>query len=206
MLLIICSVMSNCLRPHGLQRNRLSCPSLSPWICSNSTPLTDDAIHPSDPLLSSSPPALNLSQHQRLHIYFAQLLSCVWLCDLMDCSPPGSSVYGIFQARILEQVAIFYSRGSFWPRNQTCVSYTSPHWQADSLLLHHLGNSYICVPRNRTWVSCIAGRFFTNWAMRETHTYGFVCVCVCIYINILCMYNICIHTCVYTHMYFFYCL
>ena len=39
--------------------------------------MSDDAIHPSDPLLSSSPPALNLSQHQHLHIYFAQLLSCV---------------------------------------------------------------------------------------------------------------------------------
>ena len=34
------------------------------------------------------------------------------LCDPMDCSLPGSSVGGIFQARILEQVAIFYSRGA----------------------------------------------------------------------------------------------
>ena len=34
------------------------------------------------------------------------------LCDLMDCSPPGSSVHGIFQARILEWVAISSSRGS----------------------------------------------------------------------------------------------
>ena len=43
----------------------------------------------------------------------AQLLSCVQpFCDPMDCSPPGSSVHGTFQARILEQVAIFYSRGS----------------------------------------------------------------------------------------------
>ena len=54
----------------------------------------------------------------------------------MDGSPPGSSVRGIFQARILEWVAISFSRGSSQPRNQTQVS-------------------------------CIAGRFFTNWAMRE---------------------------------------
>ena len=36
----------------------------------------------------------------------AQLLSCIQLCDPMDCSPPGSSVHGISQARILEWVAI----------------------------------------------------------------------------------------------------
>ena len=41
--------------------------------------------------------------------------SCPTLCDPMDCSPPGSSVHGIFQARILELVAISYSRGSSHP-------------------------------------------------------------------------------------------
>ena len=58
------------------------------------------------------------------------------LCDPMDCSPPGSSVHGILQARILEWVAISFSRGS-------------------------------SQPRDRTQVSCIAGRFFTIWATRE---------------------------------------
>ena len=42
--------------------------------------------------------------------------SCPTLCDPMCCSPPGSSVHGIFQARILEQVAIPSSKGSSWPR------------------------------------------------------------------------------------------
>ena len=50
---------------------------------------------------------------------------CPTLCDPMDCSPPGSSVHGIFQARILEWVAIPFSRGSSWPRNQTWVSWVS---------------------------------------------------------------------------------
>ena len=50
--------------------------------------------------------------------------------------PPGSSVHGILQARILEWVAISFSRESFWPGNQT-------------------------------WVSCIAGGFFTIWTTRE---------------------------------------
>ena len=70
----------------------------------------------------------------------AQLLwhakSCPALCNSIDCSPPGSFAHGISQARILEWVAISFSRGSSWPRN-------------------------------RTQVSCIAGRFFTNWATRE---------------------------------------
>ena len=44
------------------------------------------------------------------------------LCDPMDCSPPGSSDHGILQARSLEWVAIFFFRGSFSSRDQTCVS------------------------------------------------------------------------------------
>ena len=61
---------------------------------------------------------------------------CLILCGLMPCSPPGSSVLGIFQARILKWVASSFSRGSSTPRD----------W---------------------TWVFCIAGRFLTNWAIRE---------------------------------------
>ena len=65
--------------------------------------------------------------------------SCPTLCDPLDCSPQGSSVHGILQARIFcpwnspgkEWVAIPFSRGSFQPR----------YW---------------------TWVSCITGRFFTT--------------------------------------------
>ena len=44
------------------------------------------------------------------------------LCNPMDHSPPGSSVHGILQARILEWVAISSSRGSSWPRDRTCIS------------------------------------------------------------------------------------
>ena len=48
--------------------------------------------------------------------------SCLTLCDPTDCSPPGSSVCGILQARILEWVAIPFSRGSFWCRDRIQVS------------------------------------------------------------------------------------
>ena len=62
--------------------------------------------------------------------------SCPTLWDPMDCSPPGSSVHGILLATILEWVAIPFSRGSSWLKDQTKVS-------------------------------CIAGRFFTIWAIKE---------------------------------------
>ena len=73
------------------------------------------------------------------------VLSCVLtFCDSMDCSPPGSSVHGIFQSRILEWVTIFLLQGIFLTRDRiyiSCVSY----WQADSLPLHHPGS---CSPRD----------------------------------------------------------
>ena len=53
------------------------------------------------------------------------LHSYLTLCDPMDGSPPGSSVCGILQARILEWVAAHSSRGSSWPGNGTRVSYVS---------------------------------------------------------------------------------
>ena len=48
--------------------------------------------------------------------------SCLTLCDTMDCSLSGFSIHGIFQARVLEWVAISFSSGSSWPRDQTWVS------------------------------------------------------------------------------------
>ena len=48
--------------------------------------------------------------------------SCLPLCDPMNYSMPGSTVHGIFQARIMEWVAISFSRGSSQPRYQTCIS------------------------------------------------------------------------------------
>ena len=54
-----------------------------------------------------------------------QLLGHVWLWKLTDWRPPGSSVLGTLQARILESVAISFSRGSSQPRDQTHDSYVS---------------------------------------------------------------------------------
>ena len=48
--------------------------------------------------------------------------SCPILCDPMACSLPGSSIHGILQARLLQRVAISFSKGSSQPRDQTRVS------------------------------------------------------------------------------------
>ena len=53
--------------------------------------------------------------------YVLLVQSCPILCDPMDWSPPGSFVHGILQARILEWVAMPFSRESFQPRDQTQV-------------------------------------------------------------------------------------
>ena len=76
---------------------------------------------------------------KKVKVKFSQM--CPILCNPMDCSPPGSSVHEIPQARILEWVAILFSRKSSWPRD-------------------------------RTWISCIACRFFTVWATREAYTFS----------------------------------
>ena len=70
-------------------------------------------------------------QMKNADIYIYLIKCCWWRfshqvtsssCDPLDCSAPGSSVHGILQARILQWVAVFSSRGSSRPRDQTCVS------------------------------------------------------------------------------------
>ena len=59
--------------------------------------------------------------------YAKSLQLCLTLCDPMDCSPPGSSVHGILQARILEWIAMPFS--SFWVEIDIkyCLIYSLPY-------------------------------------------------------------------------------
>ena len=70
---------------------------------------------------------LKLKQYEWIYICMCakSLQSCPTLWDPVDCSPPGSSVHGISQARILEWVASSFSRRSSWPRDWTHISYLS---------------------------------------------------------------------------------
>ena len=76
--------------------------------------------------LSRAVNIINDSNNWLVHLCvcsFAML--CPTLCVPTDCSLPGSSVHGTFKARILEWVAMPFSRGSYWPRDQTYASYIS---------------------------------------------------------------------------------
>ena len=96
-----------------------------------------------------------------LHLILTKSLWCtlycfLWLCmsaqvlsdslQPMHCSPLGSSVHEIIPARILEWVAVSYSRGSSWPRDQTCV---------------------YCI-------SCIGRQILYHWAIREAYCLLFI--------------------------------
>ena len=168
--------------------------------------------------------------------------SSLTLCDPMDCSPPSSSVHEIFQARILDWVAISFSRGSSQPRDQTQVSCNIYIYNIISsvnsdrigvvrvdilvlfqILVEELSTFHfwsevkfpqLCLtlcdpmdytvqgilqarilewvafpfyrgssqPRNWTEVSCLAGRFFINWAM--SHLILF-CYCLFLLLSLL---------------------
>ena len=72
------------------------------------------------------------------------------LCNPMDCSLPGSSVHGIFQARILERVAISYSRGIFPIQGSNPCLLHLLHWSVDSLPLVTLGKPLTSPTRGQT--------------------------------------------------------
>ena len=123
---------------------------------------------------------------------------CPTCCDPMNCSPQGSPVLGTFQARILEWVAIPFSRVSSRTRDQTQVScivgrfFTiwatreAPKWWWKLLNNVQLFSSvhgilwvrileWVAIPfsRGSPWprdqASCAAGRFFSVWATREAY-------------------------------------
>ena len=70
---------------------------------------------------------------------------CLTLSNPKDCSPPGSSLNGISQARTLGWVAISSSKGCSQPKDQTSIFLCLLHWSADSLPLHYLGRRILCV-------------------------------------------------------------
>ena len=79
--------------------------------------------------------------HQmKLWMCAKSLQLCPTLCDPMGYSLPGPSVHGILQAKILEQVAISFSRGPSQPRDRTCVSYVSCTGRQVLYHLSHLGS------------------------------------------------------------------
>ena len=99
--------------------------------------------------------SMHIFEGAKVKVLIAQL--CPTFCDPVDCSPPGSSVRGILQARILEWVAIPFFRGSPWPGDWTQVFCTACRFFYPELP----GKPYICV----CVCVCVCVR------ERETHTH-----------------------------------
>ena len=88
---------------------------------------------------------------------------CQTFCDFLDCRPPGSSVYGILQARILEWVTILFSRGSSQPRDQTHVSCSAGRFlttepSGKPIYIHTYIHTYIYI-----------------YTHTHTHIYAYIC-------------------------------
>ena len=79
--------------------------------------------------------------------------SCLTFCNPLSCNPLSSSVHVIFQARMLEWVAIPFSRGSSWPRDWTQVSCLA----ADSLLFEPLGKPQVRIKEDK-WIKSIPNK------------------------------------------------
>ena len=84
-----------------------------------------------------------------LCVYMLITQLCPTLCSPMNCSPPDSSVHGIFQARILEWVAIPFSQGSSQPRDQTQVS-------------HIVGRFFTNEPPGKSWTKFSSVQSFSH--------------------------------------------
>ena len=117
-----------------------------------------------------------------LHLRCAWLLSHIWLCDSMDCSPRGSSVHvnsSDKNTRVGPPPGDLPNPG---------IEHRSPALQADSLLSEPPGKlrkTWVgspfpspgdLQPKDQTQVSCISGRFLTIWASPSLVLYLFVCL------------------------------
>ena len=104
--------------------------------------------------------------------------SCPTLCDPMDCSPPGSSVHGIFQAWILEWVAFPFSRESSWPRDRTQVSrIVGRHFTVWATREANKSSEHFCHPGMTYSIA--------PWSMSGVAYYACVAVCKneCVYVS-----------------------
>ena len=103
------------------------------------------------------------------------------LCDRMNCNPADSSVHGIFQARILEWLAISYPRGSSWPRDQTWITCVSVSCIGRWILYH--------------WNTWEGPYIYTNTCIYNVHIYN-----ISIWLYISHAHYICIHMYAYVYV------
>ena len=139
---------------------------------------------------------LECSNRNTVYVLLAQ--SCPALHDPMDCSLVGSSVHGVFQARILEWVAISFSSGSSLPRDQTQVSHTAGRffttWAAREAMEFPpdlLPSVLIVYPQIMSLVVLIKIRWTAktlNPFLLCFHSYGLATIIKAIYTSVSCLW------------------
>ena len=92
------------------------------------------------------------SRNSVASVFDCTMSQCLIVCDTIDYSPPGSSVPGILQARILESVAIYSFRGSSPPKDQTRISWIS--YIAGGFFYHGTTGEMPCRQRLHPFVHC----------------------------------------------------
>ena len=168
------SVVSDSLRPQGLQPARQLCPwdfsGKNTGCCCKSLQSCPTLCDPLDgsPPGSSVPGILQARILEWVAISFSNacmhaksLQLCANLCDPMDSSPPGSSVHRILQARILEGVAIFTRTVAISSSRRSSLQVSNPcllHWQVDSLPLSQLGSLCMSILKNRAYFQLSLGK------------------------------------------------
>ena len=96
--------------------------------------------------------------------------SCPTLCDCVDCSLPGSSIHRILQASILDWIAIPFSRGSSWPRNQTWVSLPYLRQILYHLSHHHQSPMWFLIYHQKLELKCPPT--INDYKQTVVHTYS----------------------------------
>ena len=147
----VTSVVSDSVRPHRRQPTRLP----HPW---------------DSPGKNTGVGCHCLLQCMKVKSESEVAQSCPTLSDPMDCSLPGSSIHGIFQARVLEWGATAFSDNSRNPRDyRPPGSSVYGIFQARILVWVAISFSRVSSwPRVQNRISLIAGRFFTIWGTRES--------------------------------------
>ena len=134
------SVMSNSLQTHGLQHVRLPCPSPAPELAQTHVHRVSDAIQPSHPLLSPSPPVFDLSQHQGLIQWVSSLhggqsigvspSASVLPVSIQDWFPigwtglislPSKGLSKVFSNTTVQKHQFFSAQLSLWSNSHLCT-------------------------------------------------------------------------------------
>ena len=152
-----CSVVSDTLWPHGMQHIGLPCPSPTPRVYSNSCfHHVGDAIQPSHPLSSPSPPAFNLSQHQGLFQWVSSSHQVVKILVFSFSISPSNEYSGLISFR-MDQLDLLAVQGTL----KSLLQHHSPKasiLQLSAFFIVQLSHPYMTTGKSMLWLQTFVGK------------------------------------------------